>query len=124
MSPKHKSQPPRGICIECGNRPQMAAGMQNGFQRWKKRCVRCHRRRYEMNPGGGKGAHRRHVGLECESCGFVALHPCQLDVDHKDGDHSNNSPANLQTLCANCHRLKTMLNREGFYAFHHWTDAD
>jgi 5-methylcytosine-specific restriction endonuclease McrA len=32
-----------------------------------------------------------------------------LDVDHIDGDRFNNDPANLQTLCANCHRLKTHL---------------
>jgi 5-methylcytosine-specific restriction endonuclease McrA len=31
----------------------------------------------------------------------------QLDVDHIDGNHRNNNPENLQTLCANCHRLKT-----------------
>lgn len=48
----------------------------------------------------------------CEFCGFVALHPCQLDVDHIDGDHSNNEKSNLQTLCANCHRLKTVLNED------------
>jgi 5-methylcytosine-specific restriction endonuclease McrA len=35
-----------------------------------------------------------------------------LDVDHKDGKHKNNSEDNLQTLCANCHRLKTKRNKE------------
>ncbi|CAL9981083.1 HNH endonuclease [Vibrio phage D69] len=30
-------------------------------------------------------------------------------VVHIDGNHSNNSIDNLQTLCANCHRLKTYL---------------
>jgi hypothetical protein len=51
---------------------------------------------------------------DCECCGFKPTHPCQLDVDHIDGSKSNNSPSNLQTLCANCHRLKTHLN--GDYA--------
>lgn len=37
------------------------------------------------------------------------MHHCQLDVDHIDGNHSNNKLSNLQTLCANCHRLKTHL---------------
>ena len=32
---------------------------------------------------------------------------CQLDVDHIDGNHNNDEEVNLQTLCANCHRLKT-----------------
>jgi 5-methylcytosine-specific restriction endonuclease McrA len=36
----------------------------------------------------------------------------QLDVDHIDGDHTNNELNNLQTLCANCHRLKTQVNND------------
>lgn len=44
----------------------------------------------------------------CEQCGFVAEHPCQLDVDHIDGCRANNDPSNYMTLCANCHRLKTL----------------
>lgn len=51
-------------------------------------------------------------GKVCESCGFKPLHPCQLDLDHIDGDRSNNTPSNHQTLCANCHRLKTYINRD------------
>ena len=45
----------------------------------------------------------------CQRCGFVPEHKSQLDVDHIDGDHNNNYEDNLQTLCANCHRLKTAL---------------
>lgn len=48
----------------------------------------------------------------CEYCGFTAEHTCQLDVDHKDGNHQNNSLDNLQTLCANCHRLKTWKHKD------------
>lgn len=50
----------------------------------------------------------------CESptCKSVVEHPCQLDVDHVDGDKKNNDPSNLMTLCANCHRLKTMVNED------------
>jgi hypothetical protein len=46
----------------------------------------------------------------CETCGFIPVHASQLDVDHIDGDRWNNDPINLQTLCANCHRLKTHLS--------------
>jgi 5-methylcytosine-specific restriction endonuclease McrA len=48
----------------------------------------------------------------CGRCGFVPEHVCQMDVDHVDGDHSNNAPANLMVLCANCHRLKTQQNKD------------
>lgn len=41
----------------------------------------------------------------CERCKFVAEDACQMDIHHKDGDHTNNVAENLETLCANCHRL-------------------
>jgi len=48
----------------------------------------------------------------CENCNFIAINSCQLDVDHIDGNKNNNNENNLQTLCANCHRLKTYLNKD------------
>ena len=38
--------------------------------------------------------------------------PGQLQVDHIDGNHDNNEPENLQTLCANCHAVKTNMYRD------------
>lgn len=46
-----------------------------------------------------------HRGPRCEKCGFAGS-ASQLDVHHRDGDHSNDEPSNLATLCANCHRLE------------------
>jgi len=53
--------------------------------------------------------YRAHKADTCSRCGFVAEHPCQLDVDHieRRADGGLHDPANLQTLCANCHRLKS-----------------
>lgn len=99
------SQVAKAPCIRCGKScfPDMNAG----------RCGNC-----AMMSGGtkranrnkGKNRHRRYVGTHCERCGFEPEHIAQLEVDHIDGNHANNEPGNLQTLCANCHRLKTMLN--------------
>jgi hypothetical protein len=50
----------------------------------------------------------------CEHCDFKPVHISQLDVDHIDGNRNNNDPSNLQTLCANCHRLKTYLNGDSY----------
>lgn len=58
-----------------------------------------------------KSHHRLAKGTQCSRCGFVPEHWCQLDVDHIDGNRNNNDPQNLQTLCANCHRMKTWLER-------------
>lgn len=35
-----------------------------------------------------------------------------LDVDHIDGDPSNNHPSNLQTLCKCCHAYKTHIYKD------------
>ncbi len=50
--------------------------------------------------------------MKCTICGFEAKHRVQLDVDHIDGNHTNNDESNLQLLCANCHRLKTYENKD------------
>ena len=51
------------------------------------------------------GEHLRYCGDTCGKCGFERIGKGQMDVHHVDGDHSNNDPSNLITLCANCHRL-------------------
>jgi 5-methylcytosine-specific restriction endonuclease McrA len=67
---------------------------------------------YRNRKNNKKKPYRKHKKDVCKSCGFVPEHPIQLDVDHIDGNHSNNDESNLQTLCANCHRLKTYINQD------------
>lgn len=43
----------------------------------------------------------------CATCGFVAVDKVQMDLDHINGDRTDHRPENSQTLCSNCHRLKT-----------------
>src|SRR5712691_10781381 len=64
--------------------------------------------RYRQSDRG----YRQHKKLACERCGFVPQHRCQLDVNHKSGDHTDNRPENLDTLCSNCHRLVTLAQRD------------
>ena len=96
----------------------------DGTQCYSKYCSRCERIMYSgevlkgvyrSESGEAKFDYRSVKSDTCTKCGWVADDKCQLDVDHIDGDHSNNSLDNLQTLCANCHRLKTKINREGWY---------
>ena len=44
----------------------------------------------------------------CQSCGYSKTRPDGkgiLEIDHIDGDHTNNSKENLRVLCPNCHAL-------------------
>lgn len=43
-------------------------------------------------------------------CNSIIIDTSQLDVDHINENRHDNSPENLQTLCANCHRIKTRRN--------------
>jgi 5-methylcytosine-specific restriction endonuclease McrA len=55
--------------------------------------------------------YRKGLDLVCRRCGFAPEHPCQVDVHHADGNHHNHDPGNLVPLCANCHRLQTLLDQ-------------
>lgn len=87
-----------GICAVCG--PTRLKLKQRGY--W------CCRTKSNVN----RVKLSKHKKNYCELCGFVADHRAQLDIDHIDGDHLNNDMINLQTLCANCHRLKTQQNKD------------
>ena len=90
----------QGLCI-CGNL-QTSAGRYKGRQIFSRYCHSC---KSNKNRNYIKKA-------SCETCGFVAIHPMQMDIDHIDGNHANNDLENLQTLCANCHRLKTYTSKD------------
>lgn len=44
--------------------------------------------------------------LELNSCSECGATEVVFDVHHKDGDHLNNNPENLQVLCHKCHGKK------------------
>lgn len=104
-------------CAKCGPVSVVRAGSQ-------LKCIVARRRqRRSRKPSETAKARRRAhdqrknrpwramVEQTCRRCGFVPEHPCQLDVDHIDGSKANSDPSNLQTLCANCHRLKSVVER-------------
>ena len=104
-SPDKESQ--IGICSICGPVRIKSSGKLDAPKiRW-----RCYPR-YKNNKKRERDVYRRHKKDVCEKCGFIPEHKVQLDVDHIDGNKKNNDPTNLQTLCANCHRLKTHINKD------------
>lgn len=94
----------QGVCVLC----QINKQKPKPGGKYKPLCSPCDKRQH----GGAVFGYKKDKKLYCEECGFVAVHRCQLDVDHIDGDPTNDDPANHKTLCANCHRLKTLLSRE------------
>lgn len=96
-------------CSVCGS--TRLRKKQNGWRcytseaRWMKKNTNWPRK-------GEKVRYRAFLKPCCERCGFVPEDLCQLDIDHVNGDHHDNRPENLQTLCANCHRLKTKQERQ------------
>ena len=49
------------------------------------------------------------LGFKCTA---KIIHMTMLQVDHIDGNPSNNDPSNKQTLCANCHIYKRHMNQD------------
>lgn len=66
---------------------------------------------FEKKPLYGPG--RRYYlsirGMKCEECGWDKINPTTgkspLNVDHIDGDCTNNIPENIKVLCPSCHSL-------------------
>lgn len=113
---KHrKPEPPnvRGFCVICKNNLQKKVSNK---EKYRPICSPCDKSLYQskkVKPLKIKAISYRYYKKDyCERCGFVPEDSCQLDVDHIDQDHSNNDPSNLQTLCSNCHRLKTKQERQ------------
>lgn len=69
--------------------------MSEGRKRWMIKTGNMHSKR----------PHREHVKMQCERCGMIPVHPALIDGHHKDGDRSNNTTENIESLCPCCHRL-------------------
>lgn len=120
----------RPICKVCNKNLAHSKGKnKQGKEVFRRECVGCRnkriynkrtkpnvslnrKKRLRLRSELCKRPYIKYKKSYCEQCKFVAIHSCQLDVDHIDGNHKNNEIHNLQTLCANCHRLKTYTNKD------------
>lgn len=113
----------RPTCINHGcNEPATYSRKdKEGNPRWRIHCSHCQAASY------GKWPHRLGVTPfkqeRCENHNGHLGFPCMTDfnlapswakglteIDHIDGDPTNNDPANLKELCVTCHKLKGQTN--------------
>lgn len=66
-----------------------------------------------IDPDTGKQRLLEEVGVICTA---TITHPAMLSVDHINGDNLDDSQGNHQTLCHNCHKIKTILSKD------HWSN--
>lgn len=114
----------------------------DGSTNWRKWCSFCHNKRTAERHGLTSIAQvvAKNAGFDSAAAYLNSIHPyrkyretyCEnvdsrlgykctttiawdgmLDVDHINGDPTDNRPENLQTLCKCCHAYKT--NKEGDY---------
>lgn len=81
-------------------------------------CSECHKASYGLKPlRPGITQHKKtycenydsHLGFDCTS---TIHYSGVLELDHIDGNHSNNIPSNVRTLCKICHSYKSYLNND------------
>ena len=122
--PRRKKEYPFRFCKLCGKELVYRAGQHNKF------CNQTHKLDYEYNtyigdwlsgiksigkPGRGTvSAYVRRYLFEknnnkCSQCGWGEINQYSksipLEVDHIDGNHTNDDPSNLRLVCPNCHSL-------------------
>lgn len=89
-------------CSDCNNRMKKGLPPREGVQ--------FHKKNYCENRDG-------RLGFECPVRHDYVFPNCVLHSDHIDGNHENNIPENLQTLCAICHTIKGMMEND-FHSAH------
>ena len=91
---------------------------KDGYPIFRKKCGEHHFTKLGINGWEYKQYRKKYcqnrtgkiLGFKCTAT--IIDYELQLDVDHIDGNPSNNNPKNLQTLCKNCHSIKTHRSKD------------
>lgn len=104
-------------CICCGKESKFSYQKANKYcsircqndyqrqQRVKKWLSNPQKEHWLNNPGWAKDYLAEQQNNKCNICGITEWNrkPITFDMDHIDGNPSNNHPNNLQLICPNCH---------------------
>lgn len=93
------------VCHKCGIRPTRKGSKNPNTKKYyyRKYCAFC-----EKHPELSIKKSRQ---TTCSLC-YKEFLPPQLDLDHADGDSTNNRDENLKIICSNCHRIKTHIQKD------------
>jgi hypothetical protein len=133
-------QRPRCSHKNCSNPRAIIGTLSNGSPNYRKVCGTHHGHNIAKKNGVKSSQHltakrkgmtiseyknsthpyRQHRKDYCENkdgrlgyiCRAVVRISAQLEVDHKNGNPTDNRPRNLQTLCCLCHKYKTYANKD------------
>lgn len=96
-------------CPVCGKAFQTKEGHKKEKRTCSYACSNTYFRSGTDHPNYKDGSRKKYRNLvtytQCERCGYKD-HPEILQVHHKDHNHSNNDPSNLEVVCPNCHCIE------------------
>lgn len=98
---------PRCSVDNCDNPVHLVNISKLGVPQWRKICGTHHTQTWHPSLRHRKTACDNQDGRLGFRCTTTVIWPGMLDVDHIDGDPSNQHPSNYQTLCKCCHAYKT-----------------
>jgi len=122
---KQRIHPLTYNCIECGNEAKFrvsklnlycsqACQLENQYKARVKEWLVEGKDWKGMIPNWVRRALAKKFGCKCSVCGIDKHNGKEitLEVDHKDGNYTNNSIKNLRLICPNCHsQTPTYKNR-------------
>ena len=114
---KYPVDPNRPICVNigCDSPVHLSSRSSTGRPVYRPVCGTCHKSKLDLREGviAVKKTYCENtdgrLGYECTA---TIVGTYQLDMDHIDGDHYHNVPENIQTICKNCHAVKSRENKD------------
>lgn len=106
-----------GVCLVCQKQFIKKTWKRNPEKFCSKQCYSLYRNRdktgkFLAGEINGSKFYRQiafeNYKHECSVCGYKQFIEI-LEVHHIDGNRKNNKVENLQILCPNCHKIKTLL---------------